>query len=29
MREAAFGNGCYHSLRLLSVLDREYATRHS
>jgi diamine N-acetyltransferase len=28
MREAAFGNGGYHSLRLLSMPDREYSTRH-
>jgi hypothetical protein len=29
MREAAFGSGSYRSLRLLSMLDREYAARHS
>ena len=28
MREAAFSSGSYRSLRLLSMLDREYATRH-
>ena len=29
MREAAFLSGSYRSLRLLSMLDREYASRHS
>jgi diamine N-acetyltransferase len=29
MREAAFHSSSYRSLRLLSMLDREYAARHS
>ncbi len=29
LREAALVNGVYHSLRLMSILDREYATGQS